>query len=772
MSGSSDLPPPRKNPFSPMAVARITDFDADPDAVDVAITTDATRQALAHLTAYLDAPPARGGRDRSGTVVAVLGDYGTGKTHLAVRLVRHARQVLADPTHALYLDATAESFIELYRRFMQKLGREGVRAQVSEYYADIVADSLQSSGLTSDMLEWLGSRQLEPQEVVERLGLMESALLRKVQDTLREVTNNKDFGTALTLLLRPGFEHSVWSWLLGGTPDVVLVERGITTPIDTEVAALEAMGVFALLFGGRQRRFVLAVDELDKIFSADSRPQARTMAAFQTLLQVFAKAGACLVLCGLPDFKSVLPPAVRQRIPYTVVMSGLSQGEVREFVALAQEQVFGTRQLAPFTVNTTRYLRDIARGNARNVIRLCHRVFRMADDRSREPGGEFVVTEDMVRQAARDLFGSLSSDDVDGVVRRLLDANGLDYLHRHLLGVAEESLVDFWVTFPDRTGGCAVLLTRSLLDNADVGAVMRRISAVREADPDAEIVLLVNGVVADGVAIQLREPLGREPLVYVERTFADDFKALVGATSARLGGDGDPLTGLRLRMDQLARQQSSIYGFIEQLAEHMDGVRASSDRQLGAIQRQLGLLAGDARPDAGRRTGGAAAGGAAEQDRLPGEVERLFRDAVDALEDLTQLDAMFAEAFDHAPTATQEAVHRRLRTPEFTQAAAQAVVMQKAVRAFRAAVAEWYRSAGDDPDAEEQLEELCGIYDGIVEFLPLFLLDPLFTLAPWSGRAGGLVAEVNQGARRSRVHDALRNLSPRVRRAVVRSPHS
>ncbi|MGM1060593.1 hypothetical protein [Saccharothrix sp. Mg75] len=759
MSGSSELPPPRKNPFSPMAVARITDFDADPEAVDVAITTDAARQALAHLTSYLEDRPDRGARDRSGTVLAVLGDYGTGKTHLAVRLVRHAREALADPTHALYLDATAESFIELYRRFMQKLGRAGVRAQVSEYYADIVADALQSTGLTSDTLEWLGSRQLEPQEVVERLGLMESALLRKVQDTLREVTDDKGFGTALTLLLRPGFEHSVWSWLLGGAPDQVLVERGITTPIDTEVAALEAMGVFALLFGGRQRRFVLAVDELDKIFSADSRPRKRTMAAFQTMLQVFARAGACLVLCGLPDFLSVLPPAVRQRIPFTVVMSGLSQGEVREFITLAQEPVFGTRQLAPFTVDTARYLRDIARGNARNVIRLCHRVFRMADDLARATGDPGVqVTEEMVRQAARELFGSLSSDDVDGVVRRLLDANGLDYLRRHLLGAGEDSLVDFWVTFPDREGGCAVVVTRSLLDNADVATVMRRISAVREAEPDAELVLLVNGVVADGVAIQLHELLGHEPLVYVERTFAEDFKALVGATGRRTAAGGDPMSALRQRMDQLNRQQSSIYGFIEQLAEHVDGVRTSSDRQLGAIQRQLALLTGAG--SAERATPG----------RLPGEVERLFRDALDALEELTQVDAMFQEAFDFAPAGTQEAVHRRLRTPEFTRAAAQAVFTQRAVHAFRAAVAQWYQASGDD-DAEDRLEALCGIYDDIAEFLPLFALNPLFDLPPWSGRTGGVVTEVNQGTRRTRVHDALRNLSPRVRRAVLRAPH-
>ncbi|WP_433262770.1 hypothetical protein ACQPZF_30405 [Actinosynnema sp. CS-041913] len=754
MSGSDELPPPRKNPFSPMAVALIIeDFQDDFDAADVTIATDAGRLAVAHLDTYLEAAPG------AGTVLAILGDYGTGKTHLAVRLVRHARRVLDDPSRALYLEATAESFVELYRRFMRRLGREGVRAQVSDYYADIVADSLQSTGLTADTLEWLGSRQLEPQEVVERLGLMESALLRKVQDTLRQVTNNKDFGTALTLLLRPGFEHAVWSWLLGGAPDQVLVERGITTPIDTEVAALEAMGVFALLFGGRQRRFVLAVDELDKIFSADNQPQARTMAAFQTMLQVFAKAGACLVLCGLPEFKAVLSPAVRQRIPYTVKMSGLSHTQVREFIMRAQQALTGTTTLAPFTPETVRYLRDVAGGNTRNVVRLCHRVFRLVDDRVRVTGDRDVTaTDEMVRQAARDLFGSLSADDLDGAVRRLLDANGWEYWHNHLLGSGEDSLADYWVTFPDRDGGCAVLLTGSLLDNADVTTVMRRVSAVREAESDAEIILLVNGVLTDGVAIQLREPLGREPLVYSERTFADDFKALLGATSRP--DEHDPISSLRQRMAQLSRQQSSIYGFIEQLAEHVDGMRTSSDRQFGAIGRQLALLVGSAPARA------------AADNRLPGEVERLFRDAVDALESLIQLDMMLDEAFDFAPPQTQEAVHRRLRTPEFTDAAAKAIFIQKTVLAFRGAVAEWFRGEGGSAEAEDRLEQLCGIYDDIVEFLPLFDLDPLFGLPPWGARTGGLVADVSQVARRNRVHDALRNLSPRVRRAVLKASHT
>ncbi|HWO68594.1 MAG TPA: hypothetical protein VNO31_52045 [Umezawaea sp.] len=750
MSGNGE-PPARRNPFSPMAVARITDFDSH-DSSEVSIETDAIRQARSHVTSYLRASD---DRDHAGTVIAIVGDYGTGKTHLAVQLVRHARAELTDPANAMYLDATAESFIELYRRFMHKVGLVGVLSQVSDYYADVVAESLQSTGLTADTVEWLNTRDLQPEQVVERMGLMESALLRKVQAALRDVTENKDFGTALALLLRKGFEHSVWAWLTGGHPDQVLVERGISKPIDSEVAALEAMGVFALLFGGRRRRFVLVVDELDKIFSLDKQPQPNTLAAFQTLLEVFAKAGACLVLSGLPDFRTVLGPSVRQRIAHTVTMAGLSKEEVAEFVQSAQ----GGPTLDPFTMDSIGYLTAVARGNARNVIRLCHRVFRIVDDE----GPDALVTHEMVEQAARELFGSLSADDIHGVVRRLLDASGYDYYHDHLLGLGEESKADFWITYPGREGGCAVLVTQSLLDSDNVAEVRRRIASVKDSADGAEVLVVVNGVLVEGAAIQVRELIGRDPLVHVERTFAEDFKALVGAIGHLLPGpaDGDGVAALRQRIDVVARQQSSIYGFIEQLTEHVDSARGSTDRQLAAIQQRLTDLPG-------------AGGGEESRSPLPEDVERLFREAVAVLEELTQLDVMLDEAFEPAPDETQEAVQRRLRSIDYREAAGRAVLMQKSVRNFRASVARWFTAETADgaaltTEAEDRLDQICRAYDGVSEYLPVFGLDPLFELPPWTARNSGMVAAVNQAGRRKRVTAALEFLSPRVRRAVWRS---
>ena len=113
MSGRDDEPPVRRNPFSPMAVAKITGFD-ETTGTELHIDTDASRRAVSYLTEYLENAPNAAGGDR-GEVIAIAGDYGTGKTHLAVRIVLHARAVLTDPVRAMYLDATADSFLELYR---------------------------------------------------------------------------------------------------------------------------------------------------------------------------------------------------------------------------------------------------------------------------------------------------------------------------------------------------------------------------------------------------------------------------------------------------------------------------------------------------------------------------------------------------------------------------------------------------------------------------------------------------------------------------------
>ncbi|MEU7531472.1 AAA family ATPase [Saccharothrix sp. NPDC042600] len=758
MNGGRDDGTPLRNPFSAMAVARVAGSEDDAGGSEFTVETDAIRRATAHLTEYLDAPDSAAGRG-PGAVLLVLGELGTGKTHLARQLVRTAAARLADRTRSLHIEATAENVLSTYQRFLLQLGLERVRARVSEFYADIVAEQLQDTGLAGHAVDLLRRREVEPRKVVDELRLMESQLLRRVHRELSDVTENESFGKALTLLLRPGFEDAVWKWLTGGEPDVILRERDITTRIAAAPDVLEAMGVFALLFGGSRRRFVLVVDEFDKIFSLARHADDRVMLAFQKMLEVFSNAGAFLVLCGHPDFLTMLDASARQRITHTVPMTGLSVPQAREFIELAQRAEFGQARLEPFTPDVVEYVTTLAGGNVRRVIRMCHTLFQMTEGRG-------LVTDEMVRAAAREQLGPLSADEVLSSARRVLVHNGWTYQPDHYLSLGRDSRVDFWLTFADRTGGCAVLFTDSVLTHPDVEAVRRRFAAVRQAHADAEVVLVVNGVVAGDVAPLLRGVLGREPVVYSGRRFTDDLQVAVRAAMTLLPAEqsADPAGLVQQRIDQINRQQSSLYGFVEQLADHIDGLRTSSDRRLAEIQHQLtDLAAGTPRE--------------AASVELPGPVAQLFDDALGVLEENTHTELMTREAFARGPESSRvlDAVQRRQRTPGYLEALGIVTLLQQALHTFRDGVQQWYadvraREGGGElsAGAVEELDEICRTYDAVVEYLPRHKLDPLVQLAPWTAR-GGPVSDLSRPSRRASLRTHLDNLSTSVRRAAVRS---
>src|SRR5262249_48303045 len=187
------------------------------------------------LEAYLNAPDLPAASDltaspTAGNVIAVVGDYGAGKTHLTAELLQHAAANRAKNVHVMYLDARPAGFVELYRLFVEELDREEVHRQVRAYYDEAVIRDLEGSELTQPIAERLREDdRMDVRQVADRIGLGETALLAKVQLRLHQVTRNAAFAAALTLLLRPGFDDAVWRWLSGAKPDAILEERGIST---------------------------------------------------------------------------------------------------------------------------------------------------------------------------------------------------------------------------------------------------------------------------------------------------------------------------------------------------------------------------------------------------------------------------------------------------------------------------------------------------------------------------------------------------------------
>lgn len=743
------------NPFPATAVAS--------GAETVTVETPALREARHLLDGYLITPTKAG----FGNVIAIVGDYGTGKTHLTAELLRHIDSTAGDTTHTIDIEASTGNFLLLYQKFVAELDQFDIMRRVREYYADIVAEDLGLPELTKELAPKLRRGELDPVRVVDQLNLMDSELLQQVRRKLEDVTKKEEFSTALTLLLRTGFDRAVWEWFRGDVPDQILVDRNIRDPITTDEDALEAMGVFALLYGHRGHRFVLVIDELDKLLSTSRETATATMDAFKKMLQVFTSANAMLVLVGLPDYIDAVGATVVERIGRIVRVPGLTTAHAEEYIKLSKRAAGDTATLAPFTHDSVKYLVNITDGIARSVVRLCHHLYRKAVSEDTQ------VTEAMVREVARAQVGFfVNIENVHREVRRTLDGQGLRYFRSRSIGPDSRAYADYWIPLGDRDSGCAVLLTESVFGTRDVARLKERAILIKHAIADAETVLIVVGYLPSALSQELTGVFGIEPLVYDHWTFNASLAAIL-SRRARLMEEQqteDPFAVVRNRVERMNRQQTNTQRFVEQLAAYVDAMRVSSIHEFGAIRRGLDGIMQALQPTTVERR----PDGGAVPPSLPVSVSTLFDDASSALSAISRVDGVFREALARAGRSLPDEIETRmtirtgLASAKVFEAVGVISLLRTLLTAFRDAVTDWYRlhaEAARDVDKAE-LGALCRSYDALYDFLPMFRLNELdeFELSP-GGRES--FRQAVRSTRLTKTYQALDGFGSRVQSALL-----
>lgn len=746
------------NPFSPLAVAITTDTVSE----DPTIETAAVRRAEDLLAEYLAAPTLAG----AGNVLAVSGEHGTGKTHLGMRLVRVARA--ADPpASAMYLDVASDQFTGLYSRFVKRLGRAGVRARVNDFYADVVADSL-ATGTTMDIAALVRERKIDPDKVVGGYQMMESALLRQVTERLveelRSITDNEIYGTALTLLLRPGYDDAVWDWLNGSAPHAALVERGITNRIDDEVSALDAMGVFALLHGRKGRRFVLVVDEIDKILTGRTI-EASVSKALQRLLQVFQQTGAFLVLSGLPEFRRALDADVQERVGVTIQMPPLTPHDVTAFIDQAQLND-ADLPTVDFQAPAVERMVRLVNGNPRQIFKLCHALYRTAVEEDR------AVDTVMVEEEVLGQSDNATPDEVSAAIRDLLERANVPYANNHYFGT-RDSRADFWIeTGPD--SGFAILVADSVF-TGNVGELVTRLTAVRDARPTVEVVLVVSNILDPDAAAELSSHVVDPPVLYDRRSFTRTLQPTLRSLARRFAGLGgtDALAAIREWLVRIDMDNTTTHQMVERLGREMDRRNEDTAAQLSTLRERVNIvnLASSADP-ADERV----------ERRFPASAAQLFHDALEALDRLAHPDALFDDVFgrtedssDHYRRVTQ--LLNRVAAPGLYEAAGTMSLLRRWIVSFSTATASWYvaegREAREPGPARSRFDALCRTYERVAETMPLGRIAPLVRLVAEGEAESGLnrltarVADQTVQDRVGEFTEQFRALGVRVRRTVL-----
>lgn len=770
----------RRNPFSPAAVARVLDLDDHSGGAElvtielVTIETQALRETLRYLDGYLRPGPREeaAGKDSAsgdtgGAVLAIVGDYGTGKTHLVTQLLRRARQVReqgALVVHPVYLEASVGTFEKLYRAFVSKISRAELTETIRDYYADVVARALAAAEFTQGTAQRLRDRELDPDSVIEGLGLVDSRLEEELRRELIDITEKPEFGTALTMLLRrPEFAEDVWEWLTGHPPSPALAERGIATAITGEDMALEAMGVFAHVFGRPNHRFVLVIDELDKLLSIPPPPGPHPAGtAFQKLFEVFTAAGAFLVVVGLPDLFEVLGTGESQRIGHRVEMSALDGEDVRRLIVATHRQVLGSATLDPFGPTTPDLIAKLANGTVRQVIRLCHLSYRLA---IQESAGQ--ITGDIVRRAARSPDDPPTLRTVLGQLRRHLTALGLSPQPDFWLPDAARK-INFWITVGTRRAGCAVIVAPSVVTEADAGPLVAQARDIRARIDGSQTILVVVGFLNRDLYDQLKDAFATPLLEHGRYEFTADLTTEVNAALSRIERDeGEDIeTRVLERLTWMNQQQAYTHESIEKLTGRIEELRTA-------------LAAGGSAPAPPRVTATAA-----EVPPLPAPVAEAFEDALGVLADFSATESAIRGTLSAGTGAAAREEHERalrrwLSTPGLYPVTGMISLLRQLVEAFRSGVADWFarrEATRADPAGTRQAAEtretlgqdlaaLCQSYEAIYYHLPLPRLNEYLDVLT-QGRVHDPAEEAIWAARREAVPVRLDDLGRRVQQAA------
>jgi type II secretory pathway predicted ATPase ExeA len=724
--------------------------------ISTTVETPGVAGALSYVESYLRADP---GAHRTWKGLMVIGPFGIGKTHLAQAIAQRLTAEEEAKVRLLVLDSPVGDFSAVYRNsLVGQLDRFDLYDRLKDYYASVVADELAGSPVTRDLADGLRNGRYDPQKVVEHFGLVESALRDQLRRHLLRVTEIANFSKAFTLALIPEHEQGVWEWLQGRPASETLRAYGITSLIDGESSAFDALGVLAFLYGRVGYKFVLVVDEFDKmLMGSDERRRLLILQSVERLLNVFIDSDGLFVFCALPDVQHVLLPSTRERVR-TVRLSPFTPGELAEYV----RQALG--DAAPrFPDDAVDYVCGLTGGVPRQALALCGHAW------ERARSADVPVSTEIVRAAVHEQYERATRDDVRASVRQVIQAAGWHFEMDHPLDPPFDeasgglSTVDFWIPLWESGPGLAVLIVDSLLEEGDLDALRRR---VRSAS-SPEVVLVVNGFLSASLRESVSSLIGRQPLVYEEEPFNDALRDLVTATLHRMENatQEDNLATLRRRMDRLTQQQSFTQSFLEQMSGRIDRFGSEANRRLSLLQGRLG----EPRPPA---RGGRAA--PVPSAGLPQEVQEHFDRALSAVNTLAGLDDLFGDAFSpgFSPGAGGTP-RRRLASRALFEAAGVAVVFQRLLEAFREAVADWLHTArvaggGRPPgrDQQERLRLICRTYMTTAEVLPLFQLESLAAYAPFSSEATA-TEQTSRSIRRGEATEALDNLGERVLDAAL-----
>ncbi len=654
-----------------------------------------------------------GASSTRGRVLALVGEFGLGKSHLAAQVTDVLRQ--STPTPALWV--IGQPSVDMRSVFQHRVmsPRDDLEAMadfmqaITDYYADVTAELLEQDetgrlgGARDEFLSGLRDRRLDPHKIARAFDLDEELIHSHLRRHLRGVTDHRAFATALALLPNQTYQTDIFRWLSGEAPSAPLQQRGVTQPIQGIQGVLEAFAVFSLVYGQSDRPYALVLDEVDKIVEWTAPDRALFLNAFEMLVNRYINQGGLLVFCVRPDLWSSLPASLHER----VLPLWLDSWERPATEDLIKQHLLGSgrvrqdKSCAPFTDPAVAQVVTLSDGVPRQILRICEGAWDHA-----ALGGSPKIDIEAVHEAIRTTHEKRPMSEAARRLERVLA--GDQWWHN----VPPRDLGDLpgppgsgeprWIEVT-RTAWIVLLPVRSLLTRSGVGDIAGFLGHARDVAgaTSIEMLVVVNGHACRQMRRQVADATGTMPLVLDDPRFDIALRSGVQSLAERLRAsqDNTVLEKLSNRLDVLQGQQQTLLERVDSIDHHLDNPRVAFP------------------PPTADSLG----------ERLPERVRAPFREAQEALDRL--LEEGEGPRLSLVPVARTAAGRpprpRRLLVDDFALQSMGAVVLaRRLLGAFREAVVGWWETDASGSDTEPaardqgELFAICRGFEISLESLP------------------------------------------------------
>ncbi|GAA3208341.1 hypothetical protein ACFQE4_29815 [Streptomyces thermocoprophilus] len=711
---TAPLPFSDENPFRDSTSVQLEGFGdttqvgAGPPRTRVDVPGRTSEWLMTHVERYLHH---EGPRATRGLALALVGEFGLGKSHLAERATAHLRKQ-APPLPVWVIGQPSIDMGTVFRdRLMSPRDDydafDDFEQAITDYYADVTAEILEADETgrlgpaRDEFLRGLRERRLDPTKIAQHFDVDEERIHRHLRGHLRGVVDHRMFATALALLVNDPYQHEVLEWLSGGEPSPMLRERGVNAPIQGIQGVFEALSVFSLVYGQSGRPFALVLDELDKTESWPGPERSQFLDAFEALVETYINHGGLMVFCVRPQLWGSLPLSLHERVR-PLWLDSWDRAQTRKLISRhvhrdADPPPDGD-PCAPFTDAALDEIVLQSDGVPRRILRLCSGAW----DAAAEGGGRPArIDVDAVHHALRSTHGKRPMPEVLRALEETLTRR--QWLHhmapaRHLEpsrppGAGEPRWIqvarDEWIT---------VLPVPSVLTHADVHAVERFTTEVRDSlgADHCEVLVIVNGHICHERRNEIAEATKVVPLVFDDPRFRTMLQDSVDSLMDRLraGRRDGVLTQIWNRLDGLTTQQETVLDRLRTLARAVEYPRPPTPLP---------------QPDETLR-------------RVPQPVREPFRRAQEVLDRLLESGVGPRPRLGAADDGDGQGPLRPRRAgthPEELQSMGALVHARRLLDAFREAVALWWESGtGPGRRPGDELFAICRSFEISVEVLP------------------------------------------------------